>query len=143
MDMMETCINMYVSPLGHDRGDGTKAHPLATLQRAAGQDGTRQVTVYVAAGKYFMAEPLSLDRISRNIVITGQPYQMSVTGHDRFSVSGDVIRAINGTSIVKMAEFCPLYDTLPVGERVCLGVIRNSQAMELVFTKQETERKHT
>ena len=66
MDMMETTRHIYVSPLGHDCGDGTKAHPLATPQGAAKlartikQGGAVPVTIHVAAGKYFMAEPLSL-----------------------------------------------------------------------------------
>ena len=63
--------DVYVSPTGDDANDGTQAKPVATLARAAelarGKSGAETVTVSVAAGKYFMAEPLKLGAADSNV----------------------------------------------------------------------------
>src|SRR5581483_12191065 len=58
---------LYVSPSGDDAQDGTKEHPIRTLQHARdlvrgfNQNMSADITVYLADGTYRLSAPLLLD----------------------------------------------------------------------------------
>ena len=96
MDQLFTEAVVYVSPCGYDCADGTQPRPVATLKKAAElvgdakRGGAGNVTVHVAAGRYFMSEPLSLTEADSDtawvadgeVILTGAMPLTDLTWYD-------------------------------------------------------------
>ncbi len=63
--MLSVCragTDIHVAPAGSDSGDGSAAHPFATLERAreAARAAVKPVTVWLAGGDYYFTKPFEL-----------------------------------------------------------------------------------
>lgn len=77
----------YVAPTGNDRHVGTKNDPLATLEaarNAARQAGAGEHRLLVAAGDYYLSQPLELDARDNGLTIEAEaPGKVTLYGGQR------------------------------------------------------------
>ena len=76
---------IYISPAGNDRQDGSKRHPLASLERARDvarqlhkTDGSKPITIFVNPGDYYPARALELSPADGNLKFTSDPDKEAV-----------------------------------------------------------------
>ena len=62
--------DIYVAPNGSDQGNGSKAAPFRTVERAlAVPRSEKAITIHLKAGEYFLTKPLHLSPVNSNLSI--------------------------------------------------------------------------